>query len=122
MYILNKWPTHCIPGTWYFPVFPVFSLVFHLHIPAFGLSTESYSVYPRIQSECEKIQTRKNSVFVHFSRSVTYLKSYNNFYDNISIAKDLSSEEMFKFSDILEIQGQYECVTEKKCFGWKRND
>ena len=92
------------------------------YFPAFGLSTESYSVYPCIQSECEKIQTRKNSVFVHFSRSVTYLKSYNNFYDNISIAKDLSSEEMFKFSDILEIQGQYECVTEKKCFGWKRND
>ena len=31
----------------------------------------------------------------------------------ISIVKGLSSEEMFRFSDIVEIQGQSECVTEK---------
>ena len=42
----------------------------------------------------------------------TYLKSYNKFYDDISIAKDLSSEEMFKFSGTVEIQGKSECVTE----------
>ena len=28
------------------------------------------------------------------------------------IAKGLSKEEMFKFPDIVEIQGQSECVTE----------
>ena len=47
------------------------------------------------------------------SQALTYLKSYNTFYEDISIAKGLSSEDMFKFSDIDEIQGQSECVTEK---------
>ena len=46
-------------------------------------------------------------------QALTYLKSYNKFYDVISIAKGLSSEEMFKFSDIVEIQGKFEFVTEK---------
>ena len=40
------------------------------HFPAFGLNTERYSVSLRIQSECWKIRTRKNSVFGHFSCSV----------------------------------------------------
>ena len=35
----------------------------------FGLNTERYWVSLRIQSECGKIRTRKNSVFGHFSRS-----------------------------------------------------
>ena len=48
--------------------------------------------------------------------ALSYLKSYNTFYDNIFIAKGLTGEEMFKFSDIVEIQGQCECVTVKKCF------
>ena len=34
-----------------------------------GLNTERYSVSLRIQSECGKIQTRKNSIFEQFSRS-----------------------------------------------------
>ena len=38
---------------------------------AFGLNTERYSVSLRIQSECRKIRTRKNSVFGHFSRSAS---------------------------------------------------
>ena len=41
------------------------------------------------------------------------MKSYNKFYENISIAKDLSSEDMFKLTDIVEIQEQSECVSEK---------
>ena len=41
------------------------------------------------------------------------MKSYNRFYDNISIAKGLPCDEMLKFSDIVEIQGQSECVIEK---------
>ena len=40
------------------------------YFPAFGLNTERYEVSLRIQSECGKIRTRKNSVFGHSSRSV----------------------------------------------------
>ena len=39
------------------------------HFPAFGLHAERYSVSLRIQSECRKIRTRKNSLFGHFSCS-----------------------------------------------------
>ena len=39
------------------------------YFPAFGLNEERYSVSLRIQSECAKIWTRKNSVVGHFSRS-----------------------------------------------------
>ena len=46
-------------------------------------------------------------------QALTYLKSYNKLYDNMSIAKDLSSEKMFKFSNIVEIQEQSDCATEK---------
>ena len=38
-----------------------YSEFFWLVSPAFGLNTERYSVSLRIQSECEKIQTRKTS-------------------------------------------------------------
>ena len=43
------------------------------YFSAFGLNTERYWVSLRIQSQCEKIQIRKNSVFGHLSRSC-YLK------------------------------------------------
>ena len=36
---------------------------------AFGLNTERYGVYLRIESEYEKMRTRKNFLFGHFSRS-----------------------------------------------------
>ena len=38
------------------------------YFPAFELNTERYPVFLRIQSECGKIQTRKNSIFGHFLR------------------------------------------------------
>ena len=44
---------------------------------------------------------------------LTYLKSYNKFYEDISIAKGLSSEDMFKFSDIVEVQGRSAWVLQK---------
>ena len=44
------------------------------YFPAFGLNVERYSVFLRIQSKCEKIRSRKNSVFGHFSRSVGQLE------------------------------------------------
>ena len=44
------------------------------YFPAFGLNTERYFVSLRIQSECGKIRTRKNSVFGHFLHSAyTYV-------------------------------------------------
>ena len=39
------------------------------YFPVFGLNMDIYGVNLRIQSECKKIQTRKNSVFGHFSYS-----------------------------------------------------
>ena len=39
------------------------------YFPAFGLNTVRYFVSLHIQSKCGKVRTRKNSVFVHFSRS-----------------------------------------------------
>ena len=44
---------------------------------------------------------------------LTYWKSHNKFYEAISIAKSLASEEMFRFSGILEMQGENVSVTEK---------
>ena len=41
------------------------------YYPAFGLNMKRYFVSLRIQSECAKIRTRKNSVFGHISQSVT---------------------------------------------------
>ena len=46
-------------------------------------------------------------------QALTYLKLHNKFYKDISIVKGLSSEDMFKFSDIVEIQGETGSVTEK---------
>ena len=56
-----------IATTWKVSKYGVFSgPYFH----AFELNTERHSVSPRIQSKCEKIRTRNNSVFGHFSCSV----------------------------------------------------
>ena len=41
-----------------------------LYFPLYGLNTEIYGINLRIQSEYRKTQTRKNSVFGHFSRNV----------------------------------------------------
>ena len=40
-----------------------------LYFPTFGLNMARYGVSLRIQYECRKLRTRKNSVFRHFSRS-----------------------------------------------------
>ena len=45
---------------------------------AFGLSTGRYEVSLRIQSECGKIRTRKNSVFGHISWSDLRKSFYKN--------------------------------------------
>ena len=43
---------------------------------------------------------------------LSYLKSHNKFCKDISIEKGLSSEDMFKFSDIVEMSGKTEGDTE----------
>ena len=53
----------CLSTAWKVSKYGVFS---GPYFPAFGLNTD---VSLRIQSECGKIQTRKNSVFGHFLRS-----------------------------------------------------
>ena len=42
-----------------------------------------------------------------------YLKSRIKFYEDISVVKGLSREHIFRFSEIVEIQGQNKNVTEK---------
>ena len=62
-----------------------------LYFPVFGLNTEIYLVNLRIQSEYRKIRTRNNSVFGHFSRSVTALPLMDTFnLSNTEIADILS--------------------------------
>ena len=45
-------------------------------------------------------------------QALAYLKSHNKFYENISITKGLSSEDILNFSDIDENQEEAESVTE----------
>ena len=53
------------------------------YFPAFRVITERYGVSLRIQSECGKIRTRKNSVFGNFSRSETCIISAPQLWINI---------------------------------------
>ena len=46
------------------------------YFPVFSLNTEIYTVNLRIQFEYRKMQTRKNSIFWHFSRSVSFTTKY----------------------------------------------
>ena len=51
------------------------------YFPSFGLNTRRYFVSLQIQSECGKIQTRKNFAFGHISHSVriSWFDSFLNF-------------------------------------------
>ena len=64
------------------------------YFPVFGLNTEIYGVNLRIQSEYRKMQTRKNSVFGHFSRSETTMNKAKNFIKNF-IKKTLVKKSIF---------------------------
>ena len=57
--------SHVLNTAWKVSKYGVFS---GPYFPAFGLNTERYGLSLRIQSECGKIRTRKNSVVGHFSR------------------------------------------------------
>ena len=53
--------------------------------------------------------------FLHtlYTRRLLILKSHNKFHENIPIKKGLSSEDIFRFPDIVENPGQNKNVTEK---------
>ena len=54
-------------------------------------------------------------------QALIYLKSHNKFYEDISIAKGLSSEDMLKFSDFVEMQGGTEKGTAEIICNAKEN-
>ena len=54
------------------PKMSEYRVFYGLCFPLFGLNTEIYRVNFRVQSKCGKVQTRKNSVFEHFSRSARF--------------------------------------------------
>ena len=76
-----------------YPAWKVFEygVFFGPYFPAFGLITQRYFVSLRIQSECEEIRTRKNSVFWHFSRSARVMRYW-------VVAKNFSSRKWEKWS------------------------
>ena len=68
------------------------------------------------QAVKKKYDDKKESVKQYikvYNKRFAYLKPHNKFYQHISIAKGLSSEDMFRISNIAEIQGQNNNVTEK---------
>ena len=89
MWILkNIWKRHLLAGSMYLYYFsnfrlnslkkkwvnnPMNLLSKHLHC----VKVSKYRVSLRIYSKCRKIRTRKNSVFGHFSQSVTFSSSTN---------------------------------------------
>ena len=54
-------------------------------------------------------------------QALIYLKSHNNFYEDISIAKGLSSEYRLKFSNFVEMQGETEKGTAESIRNAKEN-
>ena len=60
------------------------------YFPAFGLNTERYFVPLRIQSECGKLRTRKNSIFGHISHSANANVKYKTkFFTRIPIRDEI---------------------------------
>ena len=69
------------------------------YFPTFGLNMERYGVSLCIQSECGKIQARKNSVFAHFSRSDSKMFILGKV--ATSCTKEIAVIACRKFSEIL---------------------
>ena len=63
-----------------------------LYLRVLGQNTERFSVSLRIQSECGKMQTRKNSGFGHFSRSARLTFSKHNW--NFCIKRRLKNHTL----------------------------
>ena len=54
-------------------------------------------------------------------QALIYLKSHIKFYEDISIEKGLSSEDMLKFSNLVEMQGETEKSTAESICKAKEN-
>lgn len=84
-------------------------------------------VFPMFPLKLQLKWDLKYKVHVYFETVPPYIiygafncqKSHNKFYEDVSIAKCLSSEEMFRFSDILEVEWENESDTEKVISGGK---
>ena len=89
-------------------------------------ATNTCNILPKLTVSSELIVVKlkldlKYRVHVYSERilphivhqKLTYLKSYNKFYENVSITKCLSSVVIIKFSCFVEIQEQFESVVEK---------
>ena len=93
------------------------------YFPAFGLNTKRYFVSLRIQSECGKIRTRKNSVFRHFSHSVG--SAIQEVSSDCLTSSNLNNEELFNvlfmkirkimknllFFNFVKINFEYLCIS-----------
>ena len=100
-----------------------------LYFPAFGLNTERYEVTLRIQSECGKIRTRNNSVFGHFSCSVSdkkfIVKFSVKFKFNVKFFYSKWSPKMFKNAicvgilNLLVNHVLIQAYCRKECSRWK---
>ena len=82
----------------------IFQVRFFLTI---GLNTERYGVSLPILSKCEKIQTRKNSVFGHFSHSESHV---------INPAKTFFGLKV-SISETCKSIVIYQCIY-TKCYPW----
>ena len=69
------------------------------YFPAFRLNTERYFVSLRIQSECRKIQTRKNFVFGLYSRNICLFQWLETCWFHLAKLKLY----LFKFYPLLHI-------------------
>ena len=79
------------------------------HLTAFGINTERYSVFLRIQSKYLKIWTRK-------TRNTNTFHKVNRFTSLISIRKNFY--RWFISNTIIEIENLH-CISNSSCTRWK---
>ena len=72
----------CTDTVWNVSKYGVF---YGSYFPTFELNTERYFASLRIQSEWEKIRTRKNSIFGHFSHSKNSVKHLKRCFQPLTI-------------------------------------
>ena len=94
------------------------------NIPVEAANTCNILPRPAVSSELILVRLKRDlkyRIHIYFEpvcshilyQALAYLKSHNNVYTDISITKGHSSEELFRFSDIVEIEGEHESATEK---------
>ena len=88
-----------------------YGVLFGPYFPVFGLNTKIYGVNLCIQSEYRKIQTRKNSVFGHFSRSEGQTLFSLQIFEN----KFVQNHWFLKSSQLLFTCSKFTKETPKQC-------